>query len=86
MERKRESTDVEFVKVKRPKSTFENLKEEYEKTTPWRGNVIAKLNSAAPFHFFLTRVQDERKTYDEDLSITFPGNFNLILLSFLCFF
>lgn len=77
MDKKREGGDLSGTESKRPKSSFDSLKEEYEKTTPWRGNVLAKLNSAAPFHFFLTRVQDERKTYDEDLSITFPGKLTL---------
>lgn len=56
-----------------PQNSFASLRNEYEKTTPWRGNVDAKINSAAPYNFFLTRVKDIKETYDEDLSISFLG-------------
>lgn len=53
--------------------SFEEYKKEYLENTPWRGSVDAKLEAAAPYHFFLTRIKDSRSTYDEDLSVTFPG-------------
>jgi len=70
-------------KARRIPPELQKMQEEYIKTTPWKGNVDAKLNSAAPFHLFLTRVNDVRSTYDEDLSISFQGMFISTLLILL---
>lgn len=67
------ATQEETAKKPRRSDSFEEYKNEYIRTTPWRGSVNAKLNGAAPYYFFLTRVKDSYATYDEDLSITFPG-------------
>lgn len=34
--------------------------------------------AAAPFHMFLTRIEDSKATHNEKLSITFPGNYIVI--------
>lgn len=64
-------------------ASFEEYRKEYLEDTPWRGSVNAKLDASDPYRFFLTRIKDCRSTYDEDLSITFPGITLCYLISIL---
>lgn len=74
-----DSSNNRFKKKQKTNECLDNYRSKCLLFSKWRGMVNAKINKAAPYFFFLTGVKDLMSTYDEDLTITFPGKYILLL-------